>query len=154
MEGEVKEKEGRGVGANLPRKTDEVLVWNAELGGFVVEKLNAPTRVQPVTRLASDVAAMARLFQRPTPPKILVRSRQVVELFYGFADASGSRFGASFETGIRGDGALFYRFGQWCQEDSEESSNFRELRNLLDSLRAFLADGGKDGSEIFLFCLL
>lgn len=145
-----KRKEG-GMGANLPRRSDEMLVWSVELGGFVVEKLNAPARVSPADRLGSDVEAMSKLFRRPKPPKILVRSLKVIELFYGFADASGSGFGASFERGIRGDGALFYRFGQWCQKDSEESSNFRELRNLLDSLRAFLLDGSKDGSEIFLF---
>lgn len=44
-----KRKEG-GVGANLPRKANKVLVWNAELGGFVVEKLNAPAWVKPATR--------------------------------------------------------------------------------------------------------
>lgn len=87
-------------------------------GGVVVDKLNAPAWVQPASRLTADVEATAKMFKCEKPPQILVRSRKVIELFYRFADASGSGFGASFEKGIRGDSALFYRFGQWYQEDS------------------------------------
>jgi hypothetical protein len=46
---------------------------------------------------------------------------------------------------------VYYRFGQWCTEDSEESSNYRELKNLVDSLRRFVKDRDLRGVEIFLF---
>lgn len=35
---------------------------------------------------------------------------------------------------------VYYWFGQWCSEDSEESSNYRELKNLVDLLRRFVED--------------
>jgi hypothetical protein len=49
------------------------------------------------------------------------------------------------------DGHVYYRFGQWCDEDAEQSSNYRELKNLVDSLRKFAEDRNLRGVEVFLF---
>jgi len=46
---------------------------------------------------------------------------------------------------------VHFRFGQWCSAISEESSNYRELRNLVDAVDVLVQEQGLDGAEIFLF---
>ena len=47
-----------------------------------------------------------------------------------FGDASGAGFGSSWTRGA----TLVYRFGVWGMEGTDTSSNYRELRNLVDTL--------------------
>ena len=48
----------------------------------------------PVPRFKDDVAALLRLTNFDLPPLRVVRPTQVVQVFYGFGDASGKQFGA------------------------------------------------------------
>eukprot|EP00980_Cylindrotheca_fusiformis_P027315 scaffold19898_cov76-Cylindrotheca_fusiformis.AAC.1 len=36
---------------------------------------------------------------------------------------------------------IFYRYGHWCTSVSEQSSNFRELMNLVEALEAQVRTG-------------
>ena len=66
---------------------------------------------------------------------------------YAFGDASGSGFGDSF---LSEDG-LSYQQGVWIEEDSKESSNYRELKNCLDAIHRE-GEAGRLSNSFLLFC--
>ena len=107
-----------------------------------------PRRVKAVYRLRSDLEALATFFEDEDPPWRFVRGKEICVAQYGFGDASGSGFGSSYLTpeGIK------YRFGSWGKDVGEESSNYRELSNLVDSLIERLDENMKKltGIEVFL----
>ena len=58
----------------------------------VAESAEAPKKVKAKARLVNcDLPAMTLLFDADVPPKRLVRARKVVEVYYGFGDASQAR---------------------------------------------------------------
>jgi hypothetical protein len=46
---------------------------------------------------------------------------------------------------------LIYRVGVWSTTDEAESSNYRELTNLVQDLESESAKGGLTDTEVFLF---
>jgi len=124
--------------------------WGGKEVGWVVSSSEAPKRVGLVPRFETDSEALAEFFGPPLPPVRRVRGRIVIECFYGFGDASGTGFGSTFASGRAGF-RVHYRFGQWCTEISEESSNYRELRNLVDAVEQLVLEEDLKGVEIFLF---
>lgn len=94
-----------------------------------------PEVVHAVPRLAFDIQGLLTLMHSPTPPRRLIRSKQVLMVIYGFGDASGSGFGSTTTTpqGVR------YRYGLWGDDLAGRSSNFREMFNIADSLTAEVA---------------
>ena len=56
-----------------------------------------PSFVKAKPRLESDIMALLKLTFDKHPPLKRKRSGQVAEVFYGFGDASGSGFGATFQ---------------------------------------------------------
>jgi hypothetical protein len=91
-----------------------------------------------------------RCFKRDvSPPKRKVRSLRVVRATYGFGDASGDGFGAAI---LLPDGKIFYRHGVWnWLISNEHSSNYRELRNLVESLEKAAEAGLLTNTEVWLF---
>ena len=77
------------------------------------------------------------------PPLQVVRPSSVVQVFYGFGDAAGKGFGATvakaqdcagkFSKENESDQGLRYRLGIWSAEEEQESSNYKEFRNLVDT---------------------
>jgi hypothetical protein len=112
-----------------------------------VEHGDPPKFVCAAPRLASDMEALQLLFSSVAPPRRKIRGAVVIEVFYGFGDASKTGFCTNFEI----DGEIKYRYGHWCDETSEESSNYRELKNLVDGLEQQIKTGRIDGAEVFLF---
>jgi hypothetical protein len=113
----------------------------------------APSEVQIVPRFVEDLEILKLMFQNKTPSHRLVRGFNIVRIMYGFGDASGAGFGSSWITGRGKDEKqeVHYRFGRWGSDCSEESSNFRELRNLVDTMSNFAQQGELSGAEVFLF---
>jgi len=138
-----------GKGSKLSVKVVEE-EWGGKEVGWVVTSPEAPRRVGLVPRFGTDSEALAQFFGPPLPPVRRVRGRCVIECFYGFGDASGTGFGSTFARGQAGC-RVHYRFGQWCAEIAEESSNYRELRNLVDAVEELVTEQGLRGAEIFLF---
>jgi hypothetical protein len=68
-------------------------------------------------------------------------------VYYGFGDASGKAFGSTFQ--LNGD--IVYRYGQWCSAVQEESSNYKELGNLVSALGEAVDDNTLRDCEVFLF---
>jgi hypothetical protein len=82
-------------------------------------------------------------------------------VYYGFGDASGKQFGTTISqncncrarlakattssTGVR------FWIGLWTPEEEEESSNYKELRNLVDSVKEEAEAGWLRNCDFFLF---
>jgi hypothetical protein len=121
------------------------------------EQGEPPTQVEAATWLEDDLEALEQLLDAKHPPKRRVRSSKCIEVFYGFRDASATGYAANFQrvinkgTEFKLEGKIYYRYGHWCDEVSDASSNYRELLNLVESLEQQVADGRLRGAEVFLF---
>jgi hypothetical protein len=114
----------------------------------------APSLVQVVPRFEEDIRVLKLMFQERTPSLRLVRGFNVARVLYGFGDASGAGFGSTWTTEdmeASGSRTVHYRFGRWGSESDGESSNFRELRNLVDTLSRLGKQGELSGVEVFVF---
>ena len=87
------------------------------------------------------------MFSAEDPVLRLVRGCKTLEALYAFGDASAEGFGASW---LR-SGTIKFRYGVWGIESDGTSSNYREFRNLVDSLRVNGRLWRSDGPEILLF---
>eukprot|EP00957_Ditylum_brightwellii_P004969 378351-Ditylum_brightwellii.AAC.1 len=77
----------------------------------------------------------------------LLRGINISQALYGFGDASKAGFGSSFST----HKGLQYCIGVWGHSLSQNSSNWCELRNLVDSLEDYGKAGHLKGTKLFLF---
>ena len=111
------------------------------------EEEGAPTQVKAVPRLYGQLLALKLIFAGDEPGLRLIRGASILELLYIFGDASGSGFGSSWNDGF----GLGFRFGVWGEEGDGTSSNFRELRNLVETLESLGLEGKLAGKEIFIF---
>ncbi len=107
-----------------------------------------PTHLTPVPQLHSDLTSLGHLMSSPTPPVRLLRSSTLLVATYGFADASGAGFGSSIALP---DGSTRFRHGFWGRDAESRSSNYRELRNLVETVEEFVQSGEHIGTELFLF---
>jgi hypothetical protein len=69
----------------------------------------APSLVIPVSRLEQDLMALLALTNPLVPPERAVRSKHLLQVCYGFGDASGEGFGSI----ILLDGAVEWESGSW-----------------------------------------
>lgn len=106
-----------------------------------------PNKVMAVPLLKEGLKALLDLTADAAAPLKVVRVTSAVFVFYGFGDASGKGFGSSFETT---DG-IYYRYGQWCSEVEERSSNYRELKNLVETIEEEVVAERLRNCEVFLF---
>ena len=109
--------------------------------------VGAPSEVVPVERFAEDLNFLAQFFEAELPPKVLVRSRLVYVIKYGFGDASGKGFGSTFTV----PNGIAYRIGVWEKDESDESSNWREFTNVVESLYEEAASGRLDNCCVYFF---
>jgi hypothetical protein len=126
-------------------------------------RVYAPTSgvTTAATRLADDVKALLRLCDFELPPLRVVRPSMVVSVFYGFGDASGKEFGGTISENYNCDRALSevaegrdglrYRVGIWNAKERLESSNFKELCNLVEFTELEAERGRLRNCEYFLF---
>ena len=86
-------------------------------------------------------------------PRRRVRSKNIFEVFYGFGDASadGACLNHQRVKRFKLENRVHYRYGHWCTEVSESSSNFRELFNLIEGLEAQARESGLRDVEVIIF---
>jgi hypothetical protein len=106
-----------------------------------------PTKVKAAPRLHEDVEALTLLFSAEKPPRRTIRSIKISEALYMFGNASGAGFGSSLMIGKE----IHYLHGQWNTSFSHESSNYRELGNLINAIKAASSKGLLKNSELFVF---
>jgi hypothetical protein len=126
-------------------------VWRAEESGDWEEHVSepdGPVEVKAVPRLRQDLEALQVLTQGTQPPFRRVRGSATGCAYYGFGDASGSAFGATIQIGNE----VEYECGQWSLEVvEEETSNWKEIANLVRALYRLVKEKGLQGTEIFVF---
>jgi hypothetical protein len=104
--------------------------------------------VAAIQRFKEDVEALILLTSSVKPPLKRARDKKTARAYYGFGDASGSGFGAAIQI----DGLSYYEYGQRCSEVSEkQSSNWRELDNLVEAVERMVLEHDIRGSELFIF---
>jgi hypothetical protein len=120
-----------------------------------------PELVMMVPQMKRDVHFLKAMFVSEQPAKRLIRGMKIARLIYGFGDASGAGFGSSWmefnqnrntgaATSARGPN-IRYRFGRWGSDEEGVSSNFRELCNLVESVKELSRKDELSGVEVFLF---
>ena len=109
----------------------------------------APDLVMPVPQLERDLAVLQRFFAGKTPVQVIVRPSQgVLSVAYAAGDASGEGYGSRSKP--VGQAPLIRR-GFWFSDASDNSSNWRELKNLLEGMREDGRRGRLVGKEVWLF---
>jgi hypothetical protein len=108
-----------------------------------------PGEISQVPRLQSDVTALRTFLSADKAPWRFIRGRRVGIVQYGFADAAKAGFGATILQDS--DQGLWYRLGTWNCEEAEESSNYRELANLVETLEERITTSDSKGIELFIF---
>ncbi len=115
----------------------------------------------PNPRLKNDIYALLQLTDFNLPQLRVVRPVNVVQVYYGFGDASGKQFGATIsedyncQRKLSKDGRIKrgvrFRIGLWTASEEEESSNYKELCNLVETVTAEAKAGRLHDCEFFLF---
>ena len=100
-----------------------------------------------VPRFAADLRALLELSDSDKPTPRVVRGKVVLTAYYGFGDASSGGFGASIERGA----GIHGRFGLWGRDAEDKSSNYRELRNLVETVEEEAELGHLKNCELWLF---
>ena len=106
-----------------------------------------PTTIVVVPRLLQDLQVLQQMFQLDSPTHVVIRSTKCFYLLYGFCDASGKGFGSTMlsKKGIR------YRIGLWgADSDLENTSNWKEFENSVDTLKAEGVEGNLTDSIVFI----
>ena len=110
--------------------------------------VEGPTKVRAVPRLIDDIRALRRLMSSDRPILKRVRCSRTGRVMYGFGDASGAGFGATIQIGDE----IQFEYGQWASQISEEeSSNWRELSNLVSAMKRLARETKLNDCEIFIF---
>ena len=94
-----------------------------------------------------DPEAILHLAEGDTPRMQCVRGTSTLTAYYGFGEASSGEFGS---TVARPDG-LYGRFGIWGQDAEDQSSNYCELCNLVETVEEEAMVGYLHGGELWLF---
>jgi hypothetical protein len=98
-------------------------------------------------QLKQDLGAILQLTEGEQPQVQRVRSKLTITAYYGFGDASFGGFGATVER----PGGLHGHFGLWGKDNEEQSSNYQELCNLVDTVKKETNEGHLRGGELWLF---
>ena len=77
-----------------------------------------------------DLEAILRLTEGEQPALCRVRSKLTMIAYYGFGDASSGGFG----TTVKRPSGLHGRYGLRRSDKEEQSLNYCELRNLVDTV--------------------
>jgi hypothetical protein len=78
---------------------------------------------------------------------VQLRAKSIVSVVFGFGDASGTELGSTFTCG-RG---FSFRIGVWGSLEKDESSNWKEFSNVVESLEEEADLGNLQHSEVFMF---
>ena len=98
-----------------------------------------------VTRLFNNLEALSLLFGDKKYLR-LIRGTVTVEVLFVFGNESRSGFRSYWTE----EDYVGFRFEVWHEEGNGTSSNYREFRNLVETLKDLGRKKGLDGSEVFI----
>jgi hypothetical protein len=110
--------------------TDKEIELELEESLRPVVTCNVPLKVKAAERLKDYIDVLFTLTEDERPSLRRIRARIVGQIRYCFGDAPGAGFGWSIDMGKE----VYYEYGEWSEAILEESSNYRELRNLVNDL--------------------
>lgn len=116
-------------------------------GSLGTNHTDPPAFVMVSEHLRNDLSALSIFLEGEAPPIINDRSADVRIVRYGFGDASGTGFGSTIQT----KQGLKYRVGVWGSDEEDESSNFKELENVVTTIEEEAAEGLFKNSSLFFF---
>ena len=125
---------------------DNLKEFNSSRNVGITDDGEAPVKIEAMTRLKSDLTAFSILLAKGEPYRVPTRVKKNGWVGYGMSDASRDGFGAAFYI----DGAFFFRYEQWVSSISEESSNYREFRDLVEALKKDYREVKLTDCEVFL----
>jgi hypothetical protein len=120
---------------------------NFDLPDGVNKKESPPKHIKWVPRLRRDILALTELFSSKTPPRRQVRPTKSAVAVYQFGDDSGFGFGSSLMIAD----TIYYQHGQWSFDHAAESSNYRELANLIYAIEKAHEKGLLEDTELFFY---
>ncbi len=109
----------------------------------------SPEKVRLIQSFPLHLKALLMLFEGEVPALRLIRGEIVNDVDYGFGDASGKGFGASWAKPTSKH--IGVRVGVWNKEGIDKSSNYKELRNTTETLEAKGDRGELEGVVLFFF---
>jgi hypothetical protein len=106
-----------------------------------------PQTLKATERFKQDLFALGELLSPESPPEVVVRSNAVLQILYGYGDASGKGFGSTMLSteGIR------FRISLWEKDAEDESSNWREFENVVEALEEEGKNGSLNGTLVYFF---
>jgi hypothetical protein len=100
-----------------------------------------------VPRFKEDLEAILELASGGKPALRCVQSKRILTAYYSFGDASLADFGST----IQRPSGVHSRFGLWVKDEEDKSSNYRELRNLVDTVKEEASKSYLKNSKLWLF---
>jgi hypothetical protein len=97
-----------------------------------------------VPRYKEDLEAILELVAGDQPAMRCVRSNRMLMAYYGFRDA----FSAGFESTVKCSNGIHGRFGLWGRDEEDKSSNYKELRNLMEMVEEEAAKNNLKDNEL------
>ena len=91
----------------------------------------APSVVEPQSPLRDDMFVLESLMEGTVSLRAPVRLLKSGWIRYGIGDVSGNEYGDAVYIGEK----LHYVYGQWTSVDSNQSSDYRELNNLVNTVK-------------------
>ena len=149
MDTEEGDNEVGNLGTNRMEDIKEKLLSQTLIGGEDETQHNGPPSglTEAMPRFRVDLEALLHLAQGEKPILRCIRNKHTVTANYGFGNASSGGFGSTVERleGLHG------RFGIWGSDSKEQSSNFRELRNVVKTVVEEAKEGYLKDGELWIF---
>jgi hypothetical protein len=110
-------------------------------------RMGPPSGLAKAVPFNEDLEAILDLAASNQPAMRCVRSKCMPTAYYKFGNASSAGFRSTVEcpSGING------RFSLWGRDKDDMSSNYRELRNLVEMVEEEASKGHLKDSELWLF---
>ncbi len=100
-----------------------------------------------VPHFEEDLEALVALTEGACPAKRCVRSQQTLTAYYGLGDALSAGYRATVEC----PNDLHGRFGLWGRDEEDQSLNYAELHNLVETVEEEAPSGYLMDGELWIF---
>jgi hypothetical protein len=106
-----------------------------------------PKAVLVTDRLKRDLYALGEILKPTSPPDMLIRTITILQILYGFGNASGKSFGST----MLSNKGVKIRIGLWEADAEDKSSNWKEFENVVEALEEEGNNGSLDGCLVYFF---
>ena len=112
-------------------------LMSESLGKSNYYEKEASSVVEPASRLKDDLFALKSMLEGDVIRRSPIRLSKSGWVSYGIGDTPGNGYGAAVHIGEK----LHYMYEQWTSVESEQTSNYRELHNLVNTVGKLYKEG-------------